>query len=185
METDNKAPPIAGREAEWCFNQKYYDQEKLEVQFPREGKGTVQAIGFDSGEDTWQDFMALVELPDGTLLSIPVVASNMRMVQKRPACESGPTPKAAVLAKALPDLRGPDGTNSTRKLYRMTPHLEGHSHVVVCCSIHEFWGPVLYVFGSNENGDMLESTQLPGSGVMGTSPTTAFSLSGYSVKDSE
>ena len=49
---------------------------------PAKGAGIVHAIGHESAEDTWQDFMALVEMPCGRLLGVPVHTSNMRVVDR-------------------------------------------------------------------------------------------------------
>ncbi len=47
------------------------------------GRGIVHSIAYEGGDDTWQDFIALVELPDGDLVKVPVTVAQMS-VSRRP-----------------------------------------------------------------------------------------------------
>ena len=79
---------------------------------PESGVGVVHSVGHDSAEDSWQDFMALVEMGDGRLLSVPVMSSNMRVTPAR--TEPRPMSEAPQVARVWV---GSDGTRMHAGLF--------------------------------------------------------------------
>ncbi len=48
------------------------------------GRGVVHSIAYEGGDDTWQDFIALVELLDGDLVKVPITVAQMSVRNEAP-----------------------------------------------------------------------------------------------------
>ena len=69
---------MIGKMVEWQFDRPAYTGGA-----PVKASGMCHAVAHESGDDTWQDFVALVELDSGELVKIPAtVAANMRVCKE-------------------------------------------------------------------------------------------------------
>jgi len=73
------------------------------------------------------------------------------------------------------------------ELYRMDPPLNGYEYVVSSAAMAMFTGPETYLFGADENGEVLDWMELDGS-IRGVyDPEGAIETAGYVIvgKDDE
>ena len=66
-------------------------------------------------------------------------------------------------------------------LYRLTPPLERHAHVVVSATVAMFSGPETYIFAANAKGKVTKWGELPGSYRSGLDHAKALRGAGYEV----
>jgi hypothetical protein len=73
------------------------------------------------------------------------------------------------------------GFRGTAALYSLSEPLDGHSFVVVSGANVPYSGPETYIFGADENGEIVDYGELPGSFRGGIDLDEALEGAGYEV----
>lgn len=73
--------------------------------------------------------------------------------------------------------------NNRQILWEVTPKIDGHKYVITSATQVEFTGPETYMFGADENGEIVDWCELPASYRGELNHKKCFENIGYKVND--